>query len=1034
MVRTRIPKLGLGVGGPRSYARVIARWRRAVDKLSDDDIAEAKTALEEELRDADSADDYRTAYKRLIELARDAEAGGKRLRRLAKHVTALQEDWAASRRYTEAGLDALVEELVQTFERDPGAGARRWLTELFDAIRLQESDAVERIATADFAFADEQARGAERIARDLAAWREGNPESLLELLDALARMQVEGWEHIVETPARTRAHRLAAWIALRVLGAPSLAMRHLDDALELDPLEGPTNAERASLDLFSGELERAAPAAQRAIEFAPNDPSGYIALGAWAELVGQFDDARDLFGRGLDRMPAHIIATIPRRASILDPPGALLLAAGERLLAAGKLAEAANAADAAFHMGVLGPTSFPEADAYRLRSRALGETGRGARKEAAAAALEAGKRYLWNEQIDEAIDELRRARKLDDSIAESVWLLADALTVKSFPSGAAAPDNELVKEARSEWERAARKFNPPAGALSWAFLTRAAIVDLASYAPGQDRGLGSWEAVLYVERALVHDEGEPRRWGLAARHIRACRLDHLALEAAERGYALGPADAVVLSERLALLANLNRFDEAGVAADEWLSLYGEDPWVGGVQAWLAYHEGRPEAALSLLEPSIALDFDLAWSYGLRINCRLALGDVDGARDDSATLLERAKSIGAAAGVQMALAHATLGDLDRAREVLERTRADSTASDSDYLFAKFFFAVLADDVDAAQDLLEASFRASPSVRELDATVREAKLRLLLTDETGRAGREAAVERALPVAAERQAELEDIPPSADGELRLALENVVEASGSDLDLRTAALLAIRARRLVESGQLLDAAEDYERLRSPVFEPEASVALARALTGATAERTAQKDVDAVREIQAKAERLGVTDPVQAGLAVASVTEAAGRPDDARASLTALLERNLDADARTQDVHQRLGELALRSGKLEEARLSFEAALEIARGRKDAGRSAELEARLAALALVDGDERSCLEHLRAARDEWSSAGAVDPAGALEADLRGLSQAERSVNGSESIETAVEQALGYLRNELDPTAASDALAPAAKES
>src|SRR5580765_1949227 len=249
MVRTRIPKLALGVGGPRSYQRVIGRWRRALGKLSDADVAEARTALEEELRDSESADDYTTAYKDLIALARDAEAGGKRLRKLAKHVTALQEDWSASRRHTEAGLDALFVELTQLFERDPREGARRWLTELFDAIRLQESDAVERIATANFSFADEQARGAERIARELAAWREGNPESGLELLDALARSQVDGWEHIVETPARTRAHRLAAWIALRILGAPAVATRHLDDALELDPLEGPTNAERASLDL-----------------------------------------------------------------------------------------------------------------------------------------------------------------------------------------------------------------------------------------------------------------------------------------------------------------------------------------------------------------------------------------------------------------------------------------------------------------------------------------------------------------------------------------------------------------------------------------------------------------------------------------------------------------------------------------------------------------------------------------------------------------------------------------------------------------
>jgi Tetratricopeptide repeat len=1020
MVRTRIPRLA-GLGGPRSYSRVLARWRRAVDKLSEDEIVDAKSAFDEDLRDAESADDYEDARQTLRDLAYNAEAGAKRLRTLAAYVTTLQEDWAATRRYTEAGLDALVEELTDTFGTDPVAGARRWLAELFDAIRLREYAAARTIATGGFAFADEQASGAERIERDLAAWLDGNEEAGLGLLDALARANVDGWKKIIDVPARTRAHRLAAWIALRRLGDPSLAAKHLDDALELDSLEGPNNAERASLDLFSGELERAAPVARRAIEFAPSDPSGYVALGAWAELVGQFDDARDLFARALDRMPVHMIATIPRRASILDPPGALLLAAAERLLRANRPDNAVEAADAAFQMGVLGPTSFPEADAFRVRSRALEKTGRGARKEAASAAVEAGKRYLWNEQIDEAIEELSRTRKLDDSIAEAAWLLADALTVKSLPSGAAVPDDELVERARSEWEKAAKKFKPPAGALSWAFLTRAAIADLASYAPGQDRGLGSFEAVLHVERALVHDEGEPRRWGLAARHMRACGLDNLGLEAVERGYAVGPSDSVVLSERLALLANLNRLEEAARAAEEWQALYGEDPWLNGVLAWIAYHEDRPQHALKLLEQSIALDADPTWSYGLRINSRLALGDIEGAREDSKALVERDQPISLAAGVQIALAQATLGDRDHAREVLGETLSNATAraTDSDYLFAKFFLAMLEDDVDAGEELLREALRNAPTVRDVDTTVKEAKHRLLLTDEKGRERREAAVERAVGVAAARRSELEANPPSADRELSLALANDVGASGSDLDIPTAGLLAIRGRRLFQIGLWLDSAADYERLRWPSFEPEASVALERALTNATSERMAARDVVAVIEIQEKLERLGLTDPVQAGLAVAAAIEADDRRDDARAHLTRLLER-YSRDARIHAVHQRLGELWLRSGDLDQARASFETALEIARRRDDFGRCAELEARLGVLSLAATGEQAGAEHLRAALDAWSSAGAYYPAGPLEADLHGLSQ---PADGS--VAEAVREALTYLKERLEPALASD---------
>ena len=237
----------------------------------------------------------------------------------------------------------------------------------------------------------------------------------------------------------------------------------------------------------------------------PSDPAGYVALGAWAELVGQFDDARDLFGRRTDRMPVDTIATIPRRASILDPPGALLLAAAERLLRADRPDNAVEAADAAFQMGVLGPTSFPEADAFRARSRALEKTGREARKAAVSAAVEAGKRYLWSDQTDEAIEELSRARKLDDSIAEAAWLLADALTVKSFPPAPPFPTTRSLSARDLEWEKAVEEIRSPIGTV---------VVGVSD--AGSDRGPRFVRAGSRTARS-ARGGGPPRRAGAGPR-------------------------------------------------------------------------------------------------------------------------------------------------------------------------------------------------------------------------------------------------------------------------------------------------------------------------------------------------------------------------------------------------------------------------------------------------------------------------------------------------------------------------------------
>ena len=80
------------------------------------------------------------------------------------------------------------------------------------------------------------------------------------------------------------------------------------------------------------------------------------------------------------------------------------------------------------------------------------------------------------------------------------------------------------------------------------------IADLENQHPDANRLEGIWEAVLYVEKAILQDRVDATRWGYAAQYLRYVHLDELAMEAVKRGYELSPGDRQVLAERLAQFA------------------------------------------------------------------------------------------------------------------------------------------------------------------------------------------------------------------------------------------------------------------------------------------------------------------------------------------------------------------------------------------------------------------------------------------------------------------------------------------------
>ena len=805
------------------------RWRASFADVAQD--AHRLAALvDEALASAGSVESFDAERTRFEELATAGKQAVGRIRSIIDHIDRLRDEWRAVHRFTPEALEALKQELDARLADSSSGGARAWLSELFGAADAGEEEAAAAIATADLPWPEDLRPGAARLAEAFRDWRDGGPPPALEPIEEVAEGALVGWQELLTRELRSRAHRFAAWTVLRGEGDSARAVAHMDAAVKLYPYAGRMHAERAAFRLFVGDFERAATDAQHAIEMTPQEPFGYLMLGIWAELTGKFATADDLYRRGFSRMATAAVAHVHNRSALIDPPGRLLKMAAAVLLESGRPEQALELANEALLSGVRGVEAHPEADAHVIRRKALEQLPDRPRSQAADAAIKAGRLCLWNGDVDCAIDELDRATKLGGP-PESGWLLADALLTKSYPLGALTPDQELVARARSIWEATVDETGIPRGRTAWAYVTRAIVADLQSQRPDTDRRRpGLFEALMYVEKAIVHNYTDAQRWGYVAQYLRYLGLEELAFEAAEAGYELAAADRQVLAERLPLLANRRAFDEAEAVAEQLVAMYGEDPWVSAVRAWLALHHRRDdERTLALLQLPITQGNDQAWYCELQAHAYLLRNDVAEARAAYGRVLE-VEPIDGNTKCRLARASLALGKTEDARAWLAKARDDSTTPRPSYVVTAALQAVVAGDSEAAVRRLGEAVRLASSAVEIDDILFETMLALRATAADGA---EAAAERERELleatketVAERKSELERDPPTADSELERALAGLPEGP---LDMPTIALLALAGRRDAAAGRHDIARGRYEQLRGTRFEPEATIAFER-------------------------------------------------------------------------------------------------------------------------------------------------------------------------------------------------------------
>ena len=1006
--------------------QTLERSRKTLDEVREK-LAGLEPVLDDALLDAQGSEVHQRARVALHATAGASEGVLHTISDLDGRADLLQSEWTAKRRWIEEGLSDLETSLARLAERKPHAAAQQWIHELLDAVRAGEWDAAKSIVRISLPLPGELVEGAETIRGEFRRWLEGDEQAGLELCNALTSGGVAGWSDVLDAQTMSRVHRVAAWLALCKLGVPDEARRHLEQAVELDPDRGLSYGDRSAYFLALGDLVAAASDAQRAIELSPHDAVGYLYLGAWAELSGEFAEARELYLRGFDKMPTHLITLQPKRASLLEPPGGMLVAAGETLLGRRRSDVALVLLDAALTAGVSGLEPHPDAVVHGLRSRAL-ELEKN-RSEAAEAAVEAGKRHHWNNNLSQALEELRRAIDLNPKVADAGWYVADSLIASSVDPAELRPRQEPLREARSEWESWAKKVGLPTGPDSWAYLTRAIIAEKEWFFRVDDRTDARWESVYFVEKALAHQDDDPFRWGFATKYLHMAGLPANALEAAEIGRSLGGTSETLLSERVALLANAGRFEDADQALQEYVSWYGDSPWSYGVKGWLALHlahtgtgwldydRSRLESAVEHFTSAIEGHSDVPWTLELRALSRLALGDVAGAHEDLRSILQDGDPVDGWGKCRLAIAAIALEEHEEAERWLSAAREDDEST-RDSLTALAYAALVAGELERGAEEFETALVYSSDTRDLDDTVGHMLLRLRA------AGLEAESEPAGVVrqvadeaGARRRAELEAEPTTAEGELAVRLATFESVSSSKLPAQAVALLAVHARRDLRAGEFERAEAMYDRLIGSAFEPEAAIALERTLLAARDAAVEAGNVAVVKKSHERLAKLGSADRVQEALDVSAALLATDDPEAAWAELERVDEGKLDAPQKL-DLALRRADIAVARGDGTQSASHLRDALEVTEQAGDRAGAAQIEVRLSFADVLAGDQAAASGHVLAALRNWREAGAFDPMWMLVEEFRGLASSE--TRGWSQAAPTVREVVGELgdRGEL----------------
>jgi tetratricopeptide (TPR) repeat protein len=335
----------------------------------------------------------------------------------------------------------------------------------------------------------------------------------------------------------------------------------------------------------------------------------------------------------------------------------------------------------ALDIGLIGESSYPQAPALQLKAQILEATEKW--EEAAQCFYEAGRYFYWNSEYVMAREQFGHAAKLRPDHAPTYWYLADDLLMYSYAPEPPDTLETLTKECLEIWDRGF-DLGLPGTEYAWVYVTRALINGQQVNLPYASQWALSWEAIIYLERAMLLGKEDADTWAYLGRYYRALNLASNPLNATERALNNNDTNLVALAERAAILAIVGRFKDAEEAIKRFQEQRQDEVWMDGVRAYVLFYKGQHREALDLLNGILKRNANDIWPRGFRAFCYRLLGEHLREAKDYRVILKKFKmpDVGLADIPHQSIygdAAYCLGEIQTAIIILENSLKDPTAN-------------------------------------------------------------------------------------------------------------------------------------------------------------------------------------------------------------------------------------------------------------------------------------------------------------------------------------------------------------------
>jgi tetratricopeptide (TPR) repeat protein len=366
----------------------------------------------------------------------------------------------------------------------------------------------------------------------------------------------------------------------------------------------------------------------------------------------------------------------PAMASVEDGNSLLALAEISQILGQ---SEALALVEKALAVGLNDGTSQPDAPAYAIKAQALEE--RGELKDAAIAYYEAGLRYGWRDDNARAIQLLKKSLALDPTHCATYWQLVEVQRVLSYTEGYPYVVEEHARAALAAWETGI-KLGEPASEFEWAYVARALLNEQLVRLPNANVSELNWEAIVFLERALLSNDEGIDPWAYLARFHRALGNTASALAASEHALNKQPENTIALEERAIILSNVGEVAAALEAIEKRRAVdSAPNVWLDALKAYNLLLTGPYDEALALLDAAIKTAPNEPWYLAVRAQCYFALQHWSLAADDWRRVWSHYVPGNANDRDRFAWAAFYLGDLSSARALFAAMAQDDPEADN-----------------------------------------------------------------------------------------------------------------------------------------------------------------------------------------------------------------------------------------------------------------------------------------------------------------------------------------------------------------